>query len=881
MSIRKVIARSDEWSEVSTDHLDARRRQEGNEMKELLIGAQKGRTFIRAPYETGECSPRSYVINDIQKFKQYLNEALEMAELKPMTVALETKGSTNLWVKSRKRIDGDEYYKNDESSGVTVILMNILVREGENKPAFIDVKSIVDNDLDGEPSLPDEFYKLLRHRQVMIVGECVAKHIRRIENSFYSRINKILYTTVEDITDRVVRHKREYNKNLYDVHIDPNRNSGFIQNFHEIFPNHTYFKNPYEVLADWSDISELRESQLKHALNKIWFVGLVVEKALSYFAPWNLSFSIMGSLFPNCREEVRVDFRLKNLIDYNEEPPKWYNEILWPCGPMQSIGQGDLSRTAVMGDADQVRLDQEEEEKDRRRSHTKSDQRKRKRLTSDVSEDEDADHAHLTKKIAETKTKRRGEKAARYLKLNASRENMDALLKTDDHDDVLFVSTVIQNMGDVAGKKNIKAILDFYGESCRWPGDRKERLVNTLARDGFFSKSKASSPYIAMTHLRIPAPTVTFLLQMNVLGDRIVEYVRQLNQNAVRDIIDGLEAYMALPLDERKIQLESAPFYSRERFYEYLRDDNKVMNWILVICDKCNMAPGDAFFRHRRPGYIHETIESGRQGFISSPNAALMVARHVGDDYDDKKDAVLMAARWPALAESLSSYWGLRHSVRRVSRCDPNLKKDVECRRNFHAEQTETEISFIRDSREIADMKATLAREELLVLTVSENKDPRSFDRNPSLAIFTAPGRDTFAFFPHDLEDDRRDEIYGFLRSKILCLQAPERAKKWLLSQGDTWRIVNLSGLMEKLKLGRATDSFSLHVWGSRFCIINKDEWMMDPLTDSQKYHVAYATNMLVALVGKIGLDVVMQNIKTEKLRDDNNAIEFRKPNST
>ena len=103
MLVRKVIARSDEWSEVLTEHLDARKRQEGNEMKELLIGAQKGRTFIRAPYETGECNPRSYVINDIQKFEEYLNKALEMAELKPMTIALETKGTTNLWVQVQEK----------------------------------------------------------------------------------------------------------------------------------------------------------------------------------------------------------------------------------------------------------------------------------------------------------------------------------------------------------------------------------------------------------------------------------------------------------------------------------------------------------------------------------------------------------------------------------------------------------------------------------------------------------------------------------------------------------------------------------------------------------------------------------------------------------
>ena len=82
----------------------------------------------------------------------------------------------------------------------------------------------------------------------------------------------------------------------------------------------------------------------------------------------------------------------------------------------------------------------------------------------------------------------------------------------DDYDDVFFASHVIQSFGDTKGQKTVKVIYDHYAGS--WPEDRKERLIDTLARKGFFRRQKTSSPLQAAIHLKITSPSDTLFLQM-------------------------------------------------------------------------------------------------------------------------------------------------------------------------------------------------------------------------------------------------------------------------------------------------------------------------------------------------------------------------------
>ena len=85
--------------------------------------------MVRAPYEKGETEVHTYVINTLSGLNDFLDKAHGIADMLPTVICLETKGTSNCWAKARKEIDGEKYIKNDESSGVTVILLNILVIE--------------------------------------------------------------------------------------------------------------------------------------------------------------------------------------------------------------------------------------------------------------------------------------------------------------------------------------------------------------------------------------------------------------------------------------------------------------------------------------------------------------------------------------------------------------------------------------------------------------------------------------------------------------------------------------------------------------------------------------------------------------------------------
>ena len=857
------IPACDIWADVPMYHLSPSARREATEARNTIMEQQQGRTLMRAPYETGETEVRTCVIDTLLELNKFLENTLKLADEKPTVITLETKGTSNCWVKARKELDGDDYYKNDESSGVTVITMCIIDHEGEKVVAFIDVKTIIEDELDGKPTLPDKFFKLLSHPKVMLIGESIVKHLKRIENCFFVRMSRVLYLTLNDLTRRWRHHKHDVG-NTWEFKLKPNENDGLLLNFHEVFRKKSFFKNPYEVLSDWSDVRDLRDSQVKHALNKSWFSALLIEKILEYFWIWKLSLSVMGTLYPRCKDEDRVDFRNQDFKDFGVIPPHWYREEKWPCCPVERFGS--CSRENGLGEPDRVRLEQEEGEK-QRRSHLRRDH-KRKHVVSDVSDNEDADQAHIKRRIENNKAQRHGSKVARHLRVDHSIPNIQNLMRPNtESDEVLFVSTVISELGELKSRRPAKDILSHYANS--WPNDRKEKLVSKLAHDGYFrnvpDKSLTSSAFQAMSLLNINRPTTNFLLQMDVQHSHLASYISRLYESKQRDVLDGLEEYLGLPLDDRKLRLESCDFYNRRDLMRYVKEDVQIETLIKSICLACDTAPGDAFFRNRRPTFINSVIDSGRQGLVSSVNAARIIEAHVGESIDDRWDAVVMSARWPAVARSLHAHWKLWGPIPQIRHCEPNLKKDMSCRRGFHYDQTDKEVTIMKTRTDVANLKTAFLNEDLVVLIFKPNRDPRSFSILPSFIAFRAPGREIYGFFPHDGDATVRDEILSFLSTKILFVRAPELVRKWLTPDKKKFRYVHAATLAESVGEGRSSDAIANFVWGYRFCVVTCDEWFCDPISPSQEYHTAYLLNLLDSLIGKIGLSTVMDRIHEPK----------------
>ena len=260
------------------------------------------------------------------------------------------------------------------------------------------------------------------------------------------------------------------------------------------------------------------------------------------------------------------------------------------------------------------------------------------------------------------------------------------------------------------------------------------------------------------------------------------------------------------------------------------------------------------------------SFEAGRQGFVSTENAVLMGAAHVGTDRAECLNAVWMCFRWPRLARALSWQFDMYEPIPQISCCDPNLKGDVECRRDFHVPQDSAdtyqnfnEISIIRSEVEAANMKSSLAKKDFVIFVVRANRDPRSFSNIPSFVAFRAPGRQLYGFFPHD-DENLRAEIFLFLVQKTLLLRRPESVRKWLSPNKAKFSHVDVGSLTMKYGFGRSDDAITDFTWGKRFCIIARDEWFCDPLSRSQEFHVAYVLNLFDALVEKIGLSAVLGN---------------------
>ena len=112
-----------------------------------------------------------------------------------------------------------------------------------------------------------------------------------------------------------------------------------------------------------------------------------------------------------------------------------------------------------------------------------------------------------------------------------------------------------------------------------------------------------------------------------------------------RDVITDLEEHLELAVDERKAALQNCEFYVDNEAFKYLIDDRKIEVLIEKVATTCGIAPGDAFFRYRRAGYIDSVIRLGREGLVSADNATAMIMKHAGDDVKDKKDAILMSVR--------------------------------------------------------------------------------------------------------------------------------------------------------------------------------------------------------------------------------------------
>ena len=150
----------DEYANITMDHLPPQTRREATDRKLCYSSMQEGREFLKSTVD-GKSNPWNQYVDTYSQLEDFVGDALKALDHGPTLVILETRGDSDLWVKSRREFDGKDFYENGESTGVTTLLIKVTNRTNTGKRAFINMQRIIEQDLDGVPDIHLE--QLFRH----------------------------------------------------------------------------------------------------------------------------------------------------------------------------------------------------------------------------------------------------------------------------------------------------------------------------------------------------------------------------------------------------------------------------------------------------------------------------------------------------------------------------------------------------------------------------------------------------------------------------------------------------------------------------------------------------------------------------------------------
>ena len=328
----------DVWANVEVDHLDAVEKGEAMEMRQRTMDIQGQRDFVDVSQWESEASWA--VKRTMAELDAFSDSVLACLEKGREIIVLETWGNSNRWEEGRKKIDGDSYCQNEESAGVTAISIQLLQGDGRDISAFVCIAEILEKEMRNRPILPERLKAIIAHPNSTFVGENIAQHFMRLENSFYDHLNGPLYIGLTDLVDRWRRWKMD----IFDVRIDPFFSRGILGNFQFCFPRQTFFKNAFECCANWN-VSVFRKQQHAYALSNLEATSRIVKASLAFYREHNFQLSVMTTLYPRRVESSRVDDLFKK-AGGGATVPKWDKEKKWPRAssdrsPSCPFGLGD------------------------------------------------------------------------------------------------------------------------------------------------------------------------------------------------------------------------------------------------------------------------------------------------------------------------------------------------------------------------------------------------------------------------------------------------------------------------------------------------------------------------------------------------------------
>ena len=847
-----MITGPDEWAHVDTSHLDGdtEKKSRAVRMKQSLIRLQEDRVMVQNEIHIGSPLIQENYISTTARLNLFCEDVLKQLNDDRKIVFIETWGDSDRWDEERQRIDGESYYKNEESAGVVGICLKVrpLKRRDHQEPdlfAYLHVGKIIENEAGGRPILPEKLVSVVTHPKALFVGENVARHLMRLENSFFTTLNNVRYLGLSDLVERYERTKLDSWDRFF---IDPFASHGILGNFHRVFTNETFFKNPFETVADWDTCATMRDQQLAYAFTNLWAMSAIFDEIIEHYESYRMQLSPMCTIFPRQSQHERRDDQHLRMRRGACPPPPWYQESVWPRGEMR----GHPACIYGSGDPKEIRRLQKAEWEETYGSLPEERRRLKRRCLDGAIDDNQQVDEHRRDIEAEKKEKEEmrvfAKSIAHGLHSEMTDQDLAAAVKLGSGDEVWLLAGLMEA---VTVKALLKRLLDFFGG--RWPSDRKTKLVEALVADGYFKSRKEIGPLSVMNGLALARPHPRLFLLFNHTDEGPANYFATLTDSSRKEILVYLSRYLAAQTEDREVQLEACPFYRKDMKQRCVWVEKDVIALIERLCKAKGDTPSPSYFRKLRPQFVEKLIEHGENGRVTVENAIKQALAFAGDDWRDQADMVTALGKWNAVSAGVKNATGAFPHPPQFYHVDKNLAKAPDCREILHRGQTVDSVVIV-DSAGILEEARREMTGDMSYVHIILNKNPRRLTETPSTVVFKAPGSRIYAVFPQEVDVALYKEVLMFLADADIATRTSKIVKSILRCHNLSARLLDVTAALLKVGAGRKNESIGEWLWGHRFCPITKEDWLSPPLSSLQERHLAYYMDFMEQAVLKIGL---------------------------
>ena len=414
-----------------------------------------------------------------------------------------------------------------------------------------------------------------------------------------------------------------------------------------------------------------------------------------------------------------------------------------------------------------------------------------------------------------------------------------------------------------------KIVLAYYGRRWNIVPERKNKFVETLwSKNHFNAPAMEVGVKAVFRHLGIRRPEPRhFLFYKKCKMNQFLEET-SLDGADHRRILKYLMGYFELTLEMRVEHLKSCSFFGEPPIEDYPTTNEEIYPMIGSFCLHLNLELPIAYRRHKRQTFVDELLENGKLGRISSDNAVKQALAHAGEDFKDRCWMITALSEWPVVAEELKKRSCSWVKIPRAIHRHKYLISSMTCTKPLHRHQVHDGVFVIQDEMELREAQHRLVGPFLQVTFVS-NADPRIVPSpdHPSLIAVKAPSSKTFVIFfageeQAQEEKDKTEKLLQGLCRHIgkfpLLSRSVKHIVRYLKKYAETavkWG--NSYELANELTGGRRAESVTRWLWDLDFCPLTSYDWLENPLTKEQEYHLAYGMEIMQALIVKTGVDKI------------------------